>query len=75
MLCYRDVTWCTGWKLCSMGDGCPRALTSEVRKQAAKAGLPLCMSNLLEACPEQTYRKQVRTWLRESSDRVREAKG
>jgi len=36
MICYRDTTFCTFWKDCKDGNDCTRALTEEVKEQAAR---------------------------------------
>jgi len=39
MLCYRDMTFCPFWEDCKEGEGCFRALTSDVKASAIKFGL------------------------------------
>ena len=34
MLCYRDMTFCTYYKECTIGENCHRALTEEVKQKA-----------------------------------------
>jgi len=34
MISYKDRTYCIYYKECIVGEGCPRALTPEVEKQA-----------------------------------------
>lgn len=40
MICYRDMTFCAG-DGCQRFDGCPRALTEDVRADAQAKGLPI----------------------------------
>ena len=41
MLCYLDKTFCP-FKDCKYFDTCERALTENIKKDAEKAGLPIC---------------------------------
>lgn len=34
MICYKDMTFCTFWKLCKDGEGCHRALTDEIKENS-----------------------------------------
>lgn len=34
MMCYRDMTFCTAYKMCEHGNTCPRSLTPQVREDA-----------------------------------------
>lgn len=34
MICYKDMTFCSYYKVCKKGFGCRRALTKEVVKRA-----------------------------------------
>lgn len=36
MLCYRDRWWCKFFTECAKGEGCSRALTSEVMASAIR---------------------------------------
>lgn len=36
MIAYKDKTWCTEKTCISFGNGCSRALTEEVKKDAEK---------------------------------------
>lgn len=41
MICYKDRTYCSFYKVCNDGDACLRALTPEVDKAAKEFGLPI----------------------------------
>lgn len=40
MSCYRDMTFCKYYLQCEKGDGCVRALTKTIEKDAEEFGLP-----------------------------------
>ena len=40
MLCYKDKTFCQFYILCQ--NQCDRALTIDIKKEAAEFGLPIC---------------------------------
>lgn len=48
MYCYRDMTFCVQWELCSKGGSCGYALTEQVRKDAEKFGLPISQTDRRE---------------------------
>ena len=52
MMCYKDRTYCQGYKLCKTWEqeGCDRALTKNVIKEAEKAQLPLCVVEWFKEC-------------------------
>ena len=39
MMCYKDRVYCPFWKECKFGNGCHRALTTEVEELATQCGL------------------------------------
>lgn len=41
MLCYRDMTFCSYYKECKVGENCFRALTDEILR-AELFDLPIC---------------------------------
>ena len=41
MMCYRDMTFCPYYKICSK-ENCGRALTSKVNEAAKRLGLSIC---------------------------------
>jgi len=34
MICYKDKTFCEFYKECKLGNGCDRALTDKLKKEA-----------------------------------------
>ncbi len=43
MLCYRDMTFCTFDVLCVNATECPRPLTAQIRAEAERFGLGVCL--------------------------------
>lgn len=41
LLCYRDMTFCTFYKECAVGNKCYSALTDKVKYGSEKSGLPI----------------------------------
>lgn len=43
MMCYKDMTFCPYYTICTKGDTCFRACTPEVEDRAEEFKLPICM--------------------------------
>lgn len=54
MICYHDRTYCQFWLLCKNGHTCDRALTDEVKNDAAEwwggDDAPICTYGSLSEC-------------------------
>jgi len=51
MICYKDMTYCPFYKECAVI--CDRALTPEIREEAAVFGLAICMFTAEPDCFKQ----------------------
>lgn len=57
MICYKDMTFCSFYKVCKKGKECDRALTKEVREKAIKwwgsTNAPIAMFGEQPKCMEE----------------------
>lgn len=64
MLCYKDMTFCPFSSNCVKGEGCSRALTTEILEAAEKwwgeVGAPVCAFSAEPQCFEQVKEEDQR---------------